>query len=370
MATSEINSSARIVPDTPPPDRYVTTPREDLVTTVLAALMVGGVLTDAWAHTNILDTIESFFTPWHAMLYTAFAAVAAWTFWLAYRRRPTEPRWWRTGWPVGYLLGAIGAVGFAVGGLLDMVWHTVFGVEASLDISFSPSHLLLSFSAALLLTSPARAWWATGEGRLRAVCGMLSLAFGTIFAGILLTTFSAFASVAPTRPYDHVNGSVSHVATALGMASYVVTTVLLVVPVLLAHRRRPTPGTATVLVALVALFASTMFDLPATQTAAGVGAVAGAALADVVLYRLDLTRGREAVLRLPIAGAVFAGLVWAGHLLGMHLATGLRWPVELWAGTVVVTALFGAGLGLLADGSAHVQPAPALGVGERTPRRT
>jgi hypothetical protein len=350
MTTSEINGSARVATMVPAvTDRDVTTPREDLVTTVLAAVMVGGVLTDSWAHVNILDTIESFFTPWHAMLYTGFAAVAAWTFWLAFRRRPTMPRWWRTGWPVGYLIGAIGAVGFAVGGLLDMVWHTIFGVETSLDISFSPSHLLLSLSATLLLSSPVRSWWATGEGGLRAVSGVLSLGFATVFGGILLTTFSAFTSTAPTRPYDYVNGSASHVSTALGMACYVITTVLLVVPVLLSHRRRPAPGTATGVVAIVALFACTMYDLAPTQTAAGAGAIVGAVIADVVLYRLDVTRGRDAWLRLPIAGAVLGGLVWAGHLLGMHLATGLRWPVELWAGTVVVTALVGAGLGMLAE---------------------
>jgi hypothetical protein len=350
MTTSEINGTAAVTTtDSAATDREVTTPREDMVTTVLAAVMVGGVLTDAWAHVNIIETIESFFTPWHAMLYTGFAAVAAWTFWLAFRRRPTMARWWRTGWPVGYLIGAIGAVGFAVGGLLDMVWHTIFGVETSLDIAFSPSHLLLSFSAALLLSSPVRSWWATGEGGLRAVCGVLSLGFATVFGGILLTTFSAFTSTAPTRPYDHVNGSTSHVATALGMACYVITTALLVVPVLLAHRRRPTPGTATGVVAIVALFACTMYDLAPTQTAAGAGAIVGALIADVVLYRLDVSRGREASMRLPIAGAVFAGLVWTGHLTGMHLATGLRWPVELWAGTVVVTALVGAALGTLAE---------------------
>jgi hypothetical protein len=48
--------------------------------------MVGGALADAWAHTNIIDEIESFFTPWHALLYGGFTGTAAWTFWLAYRR--------------------------------------------------------------------------------------------------------------------------------------------------------------------------------------------------------------------------------------------------------------------------------------------
>jgi hypothetical protein len=101
-----------------------------------------------------------------------------------------------------------------------------------------------------------------------------------------------------------------------------------------------------------------------TQTAAALGAIIGAAIADAILYRLDVTRGREALLRLPIAGAVFAGLVWSGHLLGMHLATGIGWPVELWAGTAVVTALFGAGLGMLADRPIAPAPAPAGGLSQ------
>ena len=224
MTTSEareVAATSTVSPERARPavaDRFVTSPRQDLVTVVLGAVMVGGLLSDAWAHTNIIDTIESFFTPWHAALYSGFAATAAWTFWLAYRRRSVTPRWWRDGWPVGYLVGAIGAVGFMVGGFLDMVWHTIFGIEASLDIAFSPSHILLSLSGTLLLTSPLRAWWATGERGLRSVTGVLSLALGTVFASILLTTFSAFTSIAPTRSYDHINGSPSELAAALGLA--------------------------------------------------------------------------------------------------------------------------------------------------------
>jgi hypothetical protein len=327
-----------------------TTAREDLITVVLGALLVGGLFSDAWAHTNRSGTIESFFTPWHALLYAGFALTAAWTGWVGYRRRSANPDWWRD-WPVGYRLGAIGAVGFTLGGLFDMIWHTVFGVEVSLDIAFSPSHLLLAVSATLLLTSPVRAWWATGERGLRTVTGLASLALGTTFGVTLLSTFSAFMSVAPTQVYDHVSGSPSHIATALGMACYVITTLVLAVPLLMVHRRRPTPGTATVLVAVVGLFACGVLDLPGVQTTAALGAIVGAAAADLALTRLALARRS-----LALAGGLFAALVWTGHLVGLQLAAGVAWPAALVGGTVTVTALFGAGLGMLAD-----RPAPVLG---------
>ena len=344
-----------------PPDRagdYRCTPGEDLVTALLGACMIGGLLTDAWAHTNIIDSIESFFTPWHAMLYGGFTAVAAWTFWLALRRRGATPRWWRDGWPVGYALGAIGAVGFTAGGLLDLVWHSFFGIEASLDIAFSPSHLLLSFSGMLLLTSPVRSWWAAGDGGMRAAAGVLALSLGTVFGSILLTAFTVFQTMHPTRAYDHVNRSPTYLQASLGVGSYLITTVVLVVPLLMAHRRRPTPGTATALVAITSLFACAVYELPGTQTAAALGAIAGAALADVALARLDATRGVDAPLRLPIAGGLFAALVWTGHLLAMHLASdGLRWSAELISGTVVFASAIGVVLGCLASTPRPTVPA-------------
>src|SRR5437867_8717930 len=100
-------------------------PAEDAITVVCGIALVGGVLADAWAHTNILSTLESFFTPWHALLYSGFAALALWTVGMAYRRRADAPVWWRDGWPAGYRLGAVGAAIFLLGGLGGLTWHTV-----------------------------------------------------------------------------------------------------------------------------------------------------------------------------------------------------------------------------------------------------
>lgn len=316
--------------------------------------LVGGVLADAWAHTNILETLESFFTPWHGLLYSGFATTAAWTFWLAYRRRDRAPRWWRDAWPNGYRLGALGVVMFLVAGVGDMAWHTVFGVETGLDTAFSPSHLFLDISAVILLTSPMRSWWAAGQGGWRTATGVASMALGVTFAAVLLVRWSAFRTASPTEPYDHVQDGASESAAAHGVTAYLVTTLIVLIPLLLAYRHRPAPGAVTAVVAGLALFQMTMLEFPAPQTTAAFTAIVAAGLADLALLRLDARRGPGAPLRLPIAGALIPALVWTGHLAGLQLAEGIRWPPELWTGTVVVTAVLGALLGGLV-----AQPAPA-----------
>jgi hypothetical protein len=349
-----MSSSEILIPRTPVDDRArpagVVSPTEDLITAILGALVIGGALTDAWAHSNILAQVqaEGFFTPWHGLLYSAFAATAGWTFWLGYRNRQRTPRWWVDGWPAGYRLGALGAVTFLVAGFLDMIWHGVFGIETSIDALLSPSHLLLAVGSALLLTSPLRSWWVAGGDGRRAVAGIVSLALATTSVSVFLLYVSAFDLIEPVLPYDGTQGSPGYTAAARGVASYLVTAVLLVIPLLLVHRRRTTPGIATALVAIVAVFPITMHEFPRIQTTAAVAAVVGAVLVDWILPRLDRARGLDALLRLPIAGAVFAAVVFSAHLLALHFASGIRWPVELWSGVVVLSVAAAMLLGGLA----------------------
>jgi len=342
MATTEVRPVAA-------PSRYVTTAREDLVTVVLATLLIGGSLADTWAHTNLLKSLETFFTPWHALLYGGFAATAAWTIWLGFRRRAEHPRWWRDGWPAGYALGALGAVGFLAAGVGDMLWHTIFGIEVSLDAVLSPTHLLLVVAGTLLVTSPLRSWWADGATARRAPIGIWSLALGSIFGVLLLSHTTAIRSTAATRAYDHVLGSPSHIDASYGSARYLATTLILLVPVLLVLRRRAVFGTTTAVVGAVFLFNLAQFEFPLTQTLAGAGATLGAFAVDLLAVRLDATRGLDAPLRLPIVGALFGALVWSGHLLGLAIAEGIGWPPELWAGNLVLAALAGAAIGLVAS---------------------
>lgn len=146
----------------PHPEPRLSSAEDDLVAVFLGAWTVAGVYADGWAHAN-RSGLETFFSPWHVVLYSGFAALAAWVGWLAWRDRATD-RPLRLAIPAGYGLGILGIAIFALGGLGDMIWHLAFGVEAGLDALVSPTHLLLLTGGALLLSSPWRAVLARNSG--------------------------------------------------------------------------------------------------------------------------------------------------------------------------------------------------------------
>ncbi|MFN2495963.1 MAG: hypothetical protein ABR608_08665 [Pseudonocardiaceae bacterium] len=102
----------------------VTTRRQDVVTLSLGAWLVGGVFADGWAHFTV-PGLESFFTPWHAALYSGLAATAGWFALLAGPglRAGNSPV---AALPRGYRAGAAGAGLFALGG-----WQTWPGTRSS-----------------------------------------------------------------------------------------------------------------------------------------------------------------------------------------------------------------------------------------------
>jgi hypothetical protein len=233
-----------------------------------------------------------------------------------------------------------------------MIWHSIFGIEVSLDAVLSPSHLLLSAAGVLLVTSPVRSWWATGTTTRRAGTGIAALALGSIFGVLLLGHSTAFKSTTPTQAYDFVTGSQSHLAASYASARYLATTAILLVPVLLVYRRRTVLGAATAVVGAIFLFTLVTTEFPGTLTAVALAATAGTFVMELIAVRLDAVRGPAAALRLPIVGGLFGALFTAGHLLGLAVADGVAWPVELWTGNVVLAALCGALLGGLATAPA------------------
>jgi hypothetical protein len=185
------------------------------------------------------------------------------------------------------------------------------------------------------------------------------LVLTTTAVSAFVTYASAFLSVAPTHPYDGLLGTPSANSASLGFASYLVTTMLLVVPLLMVYRWRAVPGTATGLVGAVALFAMATFEFPMPQTVGALAATVAASVVDVILVRLEGSRVARSPLRLPVAGALFAALVWSAQLLGLHLGARILWSVQLSTGTVAVTALMAALLGMLVEGSRAPRRSPA-----------
>jgi hypothetical protein len=330
-------------------------PVDDAVTAALGAWLIGALFADGWAHLNVSE-LESFFTPWHLALYGSLAALAGWVGWLGRRHGAGRFRQ-----PVGYGLGATGAAVFAVGGVADLAWHEVFGIETGVDALVSPSHLVLFAGAMLILTSPLRsAWWGRSEpsdavAGSAGIPGIASLVLATALAAFFLGYAVVFATADATQslveiPHGQPGHEEAELPPSLGLSRYLITTALLVIPLLLLYRRGPIPfGATTTLVAAVAWLSAAIVDLPPAVVGGAAGVTVAAAVADALLVSLDRRRGASARNRLVIAGALLPALLWPGHLLGLALADRIGWPVELWSGVTVLTVLGGAALGLLVE---------------------
>ena len=326
---------ATVTATTPTRTAPVTTERRDLIVALAGLWPVTGLYLDGWAHTHVAQ-LETFFTPWHAVLYSGFlvhAGTLVPSGW--YRQRPRGPILERV--PVGYGLGLLGALLFAIAGVADMVWHSLLGVEVDLEALLSPPHLLLLTAGTLMIATPVRA---AGARRARPVRwqgwlpAILSVFAVSAVAAFFLEYLSPFLDV----PAASGHGS----AQVLGVGEYLLTTVLLVAPLLYAWGRlgRIPPGMITAVGLAVTVPVGVLNDF---QFLAGqLWALAGAVTADVALHMIRKRRPRLVPV---VAGATVPALVWALHLLGVALTVGIAWTVELWAGVIVLSVLSGAVLG-------------------------
>src|SRR6202022_1979778 len=105
---------------------------------VLGLLFIGGLYLDGWAH-NHHRVDKTFFTPWHAVFYSGFALLALFTLAALLRnRRAGYP--WNNALPSAYAWTLAGIAIFVVSGIGDMIWHWLFGIEASVAALLSPTH--------------------------------------------------------------------------------------------------------------------------------------------------------------------------------------------------------------------------------------
>src|SRR5687768_14712971 len=89
--------------------------RFDLTVVLLSLWMIAGLYLDGSAHHHIPDLIESFVTPWHAVLYTGFAASAGLLLITQWRNVSKGYRW-SYSLPKGYMTSLGGAIIFAFSG--------------------------------------------------------------------------------------------------------------------------------------------------------------------------------------------------------------------------------------------------------------
>lgn len=330
--------------------------KRDGVTAVLGAWLIVGLFLDGYMHNTQGDQLESFFTPWHGVLYSGFVAAAVWIA-LPMRGAAGPVRERLAALPRGYAAGAVGALIFAVGGMGDTVWHSLLGIEVDLEALLSPPHLVLFVGAALMLTTPARAAWARHEDAptLRTFAPALaSVTLTTLLVGFFFMYSSGLFDFHATAAFAGAfapGGLLAEtpflwdVLSGHGVVARLLTTVILMLPALLLVVRWQTPaGTFTILFAAFALFMWVLedFRLPAVVAA---GIVAGIA-ADVLVARLRPSGERRGALR--VFAASVPAVLWLAHFGLLAVAGELGWPVTMWGGVVLFAAGTGYVLSLLA----------------------
>ncbi len=266
----------------------------DWAMAILSALFVGGLFLDGWAHTHgRVD--QSFFTPWHAVFYAGYAMTAS-ALVASLLRNHARGCPWQLALPVGYGLSGLGALIFAAGGVTDLIWHTIFGIEAGVEALLSPTHLVLALGLGLIASGPVRAAWRRSEPGLGwAAQGPMLLALTSTLSVLTFFTEYAHPLVYAAAGRGHPHGG----AEGLGVASVLLQTALLMAIVLLTARIGTLPrGGLTLIVTLNAAamgFLNFSGDYPLALV---VGAGVAGLLGDTLYARLHPSAAAPSAWRL------------------------------------------------------------------------
>lgn len=305
----------------------------DAVFLLVAGCFVTGTYLDSWAHNNI-PALETFFTPWHGVLYAGVfltAIVLAVVIVINRVRGAT----WQEAVPAGYGLSVLGAYGMLVVGVGDGFWHTIFGVEKNVDAIFSPTHLAGMICSNLMVAGLYRSLY------LRLPQRRIALA-DQIWLILAITLF--FAMIAndtqPTSPfitlYPVVAPTGEDLAQLLAVTSFVIQATIFTGLALYSIRRWQVPfGFFTVPLTVVGIVLSLMkqhYIVILASLLAGL-------IIDICYVLLRPSLERPWQLR---TFAIFASAtLYLVYMIVLEIAYGLVWSIHMTVGSIFVTCVLG-----------------------------
>jgi hypothetical protein len=319
--------------------------RFDMLIAATALGFILGLYLDGWAHAHgRVDT--SFFTPWHGVLYGMFALCGAILVGTHFYN-VTRGYAWLKAMPRGYRFGLVGALLFAFGGVADMFWHQLFGIEQGIEPLYSPSHLLLAIGGFLVASSPFCAAWL----RRKRISGWREFLPILCSAIALLSILTFFASIAfwgsgNMRDLAGVRPSHDYSESQDAVTSVLISTAIYTGLVLLMIRRWRLPfGAMTVLFAvndalMVWLYVGRNIEFMWVAAFALSGL-----LVDILIWRLQPSADNPLAVRVIAAALPFVTMLlslgvvhWMGEARN---GFGLWWEIHMWLGVPVLAALAG-----------------------------
>ncbi|MDT0171075.1 hypothetical protein [Pseudarthrobacter sp. BRE9] len=229
-------------------------------------------------------------------------------------------------------------------GMGDFAWHSVFGIEQNINALFSPSHLGLATGAFLILGAPfSAAWHSADRAWPQLVPAFVSAMLAGMVAAFILQEFAVFARHGLIQTYSSAAGTQPAVivptssSIMVSLASFLVSTVVLFVPVLLLSLRWRLPAAVPAAMALVP--SAALQVMVALRDAWFIpAALAGAVLVGLVWAVVRPAPERPA--RLVTAAGLAPVVFWAPYFAAVALHDGaLSFPPEIWSGTLTWSGL-------------------------------
>jgi hypothetical protein len=308
-----------------------TTVVEQWILAVTHLWFIGGLFLDGWAHNHVPE-LETFFTPWHAVFYGGYIASAGILVWMTWRRRaiPIDESW-----------ALLGAGLFIVGGIGDLIWHEVFGIEANIDALLSPTHLLLAVSTSMMVGSRLRmvlkekaetrprGWIAQLPLVVSALCMLCVLSFMLQFSHFVdRPGAGAIPEIDVVRIFFNPAVSISGILLHGGIAAGII--------LLLAQAVRMAPGSFTLLLGVSTFAFATMRH---GTNALIVAAIVSGITLDLMIPFLIIAPKTPRHPRM--LGFLIPFAILLPHFLALRMSEGIWWSVHLWTGSIVMAGIVG-----------------------------
>jgi hypothetical protein len=319
----------------------------ELVYIALTAWMVFGAFLDGWAH-NMGFVNDSFFTVWHLVLYTGYAAVAV-MLGVTHLVNLSKGYAWNKTMPRGFEIAAVGVIVFGVAGAGDLIWHSIFGIETGADATLSPTHMGLIAGAVLIAGAPFRAAWARSAdeqatlGRNALLPMILSLTFTySIIAFILQIYFFATSPLAGRGFITPTSGLDVELFKWFNAIGVVVHTMLLMGFLLLAIKRWGTairPGSIT----LVLMISGLLMTFETMQIRFVPAFILAGIVGDVLRWRLKLNTSNSPQNRkaLHFFSLWFPLIQYLFLILTLAITDSIWWTPHAVVGVVVAAGVAG-----------------------------
>ena len=309
-------------------------------------LLFTGLYLDGWAHNNIPEQIDSFFTPWHMVLYTGYAVAAA-ILGGQYLFNLRKGYSWLKALPAAYITSLLGAIIFATAGNVDFIWHALFGFEENVEALVSPSHLSLAVGGVMMMSGPLRAAWRSDpKGSTMPSRALLSL---FIIVGVF-TFFTQFSS-AFAHPQVFVGrppfGDTYFWDVALISYVLVPTLVLMAAIIMVMLRWRLPLGSLTLLITGNSILMFLMaWRYSHQQWPVLIAALVGGTAADVLLLTLKPSAQRVKALRW--FSFLTPAVLFLIYFVTLLITDQIWWNSNMWLGMIFFSGILGLGLSWLA----------------------